>query len=434
MSSKETKEVAVSAAKAAVEAYGPPTRVILRVIFILLVVIGLLWVISKITGIILLLVLSIFFAYLVSPLVEFLRQPREIGNRMIAIPKVAAISLAYLIILAAIALAVFVVLPSLSNQFPEFVNQSKAYWKSVGEKTPQIVDDWRLRRLPRPVANAVNNAVPKVVEKVSQTGTEFAGAALGYLVYLPWLILIPILAFFLLKDADSFRRSALLMLPRGRWRWRGDEFFQDVNSTLAAYIRAQLTACLFIGVVCAIGFTLLGLPGGLVMGFIAGVFEFVPLAGPLVVAIMAAILAILHAGPFSAFLVLLFLGVLRIVHDYFIYPRLIGQGIHLHPLAVIFAILAGEKLAGVAGIFLAIPLVAILTVSYRHWLEHRGSEGFADLLEPTPAAAVTDETPPTPAAAAEVLEDELHSESTPEQMVRVRPDLTTGELEWPIKE
>ena len=347
MSDSDAKEVGASAAKAAVQAYGPPTRVVLRVIFILLIVIGLLWIISKITGIILLLVLSIFFAYLVSPLVEFLKRPRKIGPREIAMPKVAAIGLSYLIILATIAVAVFVVLPSLSNQYPEFVNQSKAYWKSVGEKAPQVVEEWRLRRLPGPVANALNNAVPKVVDEVSHTGTEFAASALGYLVYLPWLVLIPILAFFLLKDAESFRRSALLMLPRGRWRWRGDEFFQDVNSTLAAYIRAQLTACLFIGVVCALGFTLLGMPGGLVMGFIAGVFEFVPLAGPLVVAIMAAILATLHAGPFNAFLVLLFLGVLRIVHDYFIYPRLIGQGIHLHPLAVIFAILAGEKLAGV---------------------------------------------------------------------------------------
>jgi len=430
MPANETKEAAASAAKAAVEAYGPPTRVILRVIFILLIVIGLLWIISKITGIILLLVLSIFFAYFVSPLVEFLRRPRTFGKREVAIPKVAAISISYLIILAAIIVAVFVVLPSLSNQFPEFISQSKAYWKSAGEKAPQVVDEWRLRRLPKPVADAMNNAVPKVVDEVSQTGTEFAGALLGYLVYLPWLVLIPILAFFLLKDAEGFRRSALLMLPRGRWRWRGDEFFQDVNSTLAAYIRAQLTACLFIGFVCALGFTVLGLPGGLVMGFIAGVFEFIPLVGPLVVAIMAAILAILHAGPFNAFLVLLFLGVLRIIHDYFIYPRLIGQGIHLHPLAVIFAILAGEKLAGVAGIFLAIPLVAILTVSYRHWLEHRGSEGFADLLEPTPSL---DEAPATPVAT-ETLQNELNAESTPEQMVRARPDLTTGELEWPLEE
>ncbi len=422
MLANETKDAAASAARAG-EPHGPSTRVILRVIFILLIVLATLWVISKLTGIILLLVLSIFFAYLVSPLVEFIRRPRQFGERTIAIPKVAAIGLAYVVILAAIMFAIFVILPSLSNQFPEFVNQSKSYWKSFGEKAPQLVENWRLRRLPAPVLDAANKAVPKVVDSVSYTVTETATASLGYLVYVPWLVLIPILAFFLLKDAESFRRSALLMLPRGRWRWRGDEFFQDVNHTLAAYIRAQLTACLFIGVVCAIGFTLLGLPGGLVMGFIAGVFEFVPLAGPLVVAIMAAILATLHAGPFSAFLVLLFLGVLRIVHDYFIYPRLIGQGIHLHPLAVIFAILAGEKLAGVAGIFLAIPLVAILTVSYRHWLEHRGSEGFADLLEPN----APEEEPPT-------VPDELHAETTPEEMARSRPDLTTGELEWPLKE
>ena len=95
---------------------------------------------------------------------------------------------------------------------------------------------------------------------------------------------------------------------------------------------------------------------------------------------------------------------------------------------MIFAILAGEKLAGVAGIFLAIPVVAILTVSYRHWMEHRGSEGIADLLEPTPPA-------PVDAAKLEldpaVMGNELHAHTTPEQMERARPDLTTGELTMP---
>jgi predicted PurR-regulated permease PerM len=419
-----TKDTAATAARAAVEAsYGPSTRVVLRVIMVLLAVGVVIWVISKITGIILLLVLSIFFAYFVSPLVEFLRRQRTVGGRTIAIPKVVAIALSYLLILAVIVFAVFVILPTLSNQFPEFAGQAKGYWNTLGERTQQIVK--YSRRMPPPVVEAVNNAVPKVVDKVSETATEFATALLGYVVYIPWLILIPILGFFLLKDAEGFRRSALLMLPRGRWRWRGDEFFQDINSTLAAYIRAQLTACLFIGIVCSLGFTVLGLPGGLVMGVLAGVFEFVPLVGPLAIALLAALLAMFHAGPFNAFLVLLFLGVLRIVQDYVIYPRLIGQGIHLHPLAVIFAILAGEKLAGVAGIFLAIPVVAIVTVSYRHWMEHRGSEGIADLLEPSGADA---------AKAAEVAEataEELHAETTPEEMVRARPDLTTGELKMP---
>jgi predicted PurR-regulated permease PerM len=419
-----SKDTAATAAKAAVEAsYGPSTRVVLRVIIVLLAVGVVLWVISKITGIILLLVLSIFFAYFVSPLVEFLRRQRTVGGRTIAIPKVVAIALAYLIILAAIVFAVFVVLPSLGNQFPEFAEQAKSYWKTFGDRTQDIIK--YSRRMPPPVVNTVNDAVPKVVNKVSDTVTELATAALGYVVYIPWLILIPILAFFLLKDAESFRRSALLMLPRGRWRWRGDEFFQDINSTLAAYIRAQLTACLFIGIICSIAFTLLGLPGSLVMGLLAGVFEFVPLVGPVTIALLAGLLAMFHAGPFNAFLVLLFLGVLRIVQDYVIYPRLIGQGIHLHPLAVIFAILAGEKLAGVAGIFLAIPVVAIITVSYRHWMEHRGSEGIADLLEPNAAEAAK------AATVAAATAEELHSDSTPEEMERARPDLTTGELKMP---
>ena len=381
---------------------------------------------SKITGIILLLVLSIFFAYLVSPLVEFLRRPRKVGSRTIEIPKVIAIGLGYLIIAAAVVFAIFVLLPTLGNQFPLLASQAKAYWVALGERTQQLIEFSRSRRIPGPVVDAVNNAVPRVVENVSAGVTEFATAILGYVVYLPWLILIPILAFFLLKDAESFRRSALLMLPRGRWRWRGDEFFQDINSTLAAYIRAQLTACLIIGIVCSIGFALLGMPGSLVMGVLAGAFEFVPLIGPVTIALLAALLAMFHAGPFNAFLVLLFLGVLRIVHDYFTYPRLIGQGIHLHPLSVIFAILAGEKLAGVAGIFLAIPVVAIITVSYRHWLEHRGSEGLADLLEPN--------SPSDPAKVAQLAAqnaEDLHAESTPEEMVRSRPDLTTGELKMP---
>src|SRR5437763_1217106 len=153
-----------------------------------MIVTGVLWIISKITGIILLLVLSIFFAYLVSPLVEFLRRPRTIGKRTIAIPKVVAIVLSYLIILAVIVFAIFVLLPSFGNQFPEFANQAKLYWKSLGDKTQQIIEYSRSRRIPGPLVDAVNNAVPKVVENVSATATELVTAALGYVVYLPWLI------------------------------------------------------------------------------------------------------------------------------------------------------------------------------------------------------------------------------------------------------
>ncbi len=438
MSKQETNETVQTAARTAAEVAGPPNRVILRVVLLLLVVLVTLWITYKLTGVILLLVLSIFFAYLVSPLVDFIRKPRTIGERTIAIPRVVAIILSYIFILGAIVVAIYLILPSLSNQFPEFATQARGYWKTLGERSQQYNEFFRSRRIPAPVVDAINHQGQKLIGEAGTKASEVVAASLTYLAFLPWLILIPILAFFLLKDVDTFRRSALQMLPRGRWRWRGDEFFQDVNSTLAAYTRAQLTACLLIGIACAIGFSVLGMPGGLVMGLIAGVFEFVPLVGPLVIAIMAGLLALLHAGPFNAFLVLLFLGVLRIVHDYFTYPRLIGQGIHLHPLAVIFAILSGAEIGGIAGIFLAIPVVAILTVSYRHWMEHRGSEGLADLLEPTPATPALLETTDPSAITSSSDEDHNHRkpehpdlDTTPEDMARHRPDLTTGELKMP---
>lgn len=425
------------AAQVGVNATALHTRVVLRIILIVLAVAVVLWIIVKLTGVILLLVLSVFFAYFVYPLVEFLRRPVRLGKRELVMPRTAAIALAYLMIIAVVVIGIYLLAPRLGSQFPEFTEQARGYWASVGERTQGWVEYFRTHRMPGPLLDAINKAIPNVIEKVSATVSEVLGSMAGWLIYIPWLVLIPILSFFFLKDADAFRRSALQMLPKGRWRWRGDEFFQDVNRTLAAYIRAQLTACLFIGVVCAIGFTVLGLPSPLVLGLIAGVCEFIPLVGPLAIALIAAAAALLHAGPFSAMIVLLFLGVLRIVQDYIVYPRLIGQGIHLHPLAVIIAILSGAELAGIAGIFLAIPVVAILTVSYRHWLEHRGSEGLADLLESAPSPTVEElATAELAATADHQVRDasQLDAATTPHEMARERPDLTTGELKMPAEE
>src|SRR5262245_31024667 len=409
----QTKETAVAA--------WVQTRMVLRIITILLVVAAVLWVIYKLTAVLLLLVLSIFFAYLVAPLVDLVQQPLRLGQKELRIPRGLAIGIVYVVLFVSIGLAIYLLAPQLSAQFPEFKQQASSYYKTISGTADRVTQYFKGHRMPEGVVKAVNESVLGLVAKGGEIVTVAFEKMVGLLIFLPWLILIPILAFFLLKDADSFRRSVLAMLPRGRLRWRGDEFFQDINETLAAYIRAQLIACVLIGVVCSLGFWLIGFPSPLVLGLIAGVCEFVPLVGPLLVAILALVLALAHSGFGMAFVALLFLGILRIVHDYVTYPRIIGQGIHLHPLAVILAILAGAEIAGVAGIFLAIPVIAILTVSYRHWLEHRGSETIAEVIE-------------------DVVESDVESElasahptttTTADEMARARPDLLTGELKPP---
>ncbi|HYY99653.1 MAG TPA: AI-2E family transporter, partial [Pyrinomonadaceae bacterium] len=350
-----------------------------------------LWVFYALTGILLVIVLAIFFAYLIAPLVELVRRPFDARGRARLMPRGAAIGVVYLAIFGSLGVAAWVLTPRLGAQMAEIATNAPTYLTNARTRAASLNKIYEDLSLPPAVRNAANESVTRVINDVGGyiTGQGFEGL-LSLLGYLPWLVLVPILAFFFLKDADSFRQSALMMLPQGRIRWRGDELFQDINSTLAAYIRAQLIACLIIGTVCTAGFAVFNVRYALVLGVLAGLLEFIPLLGPLVVAVVAATVAGFDSGT-KAVAVLVFLGVLRIVQDYVLYPRIIGSGIHLHPLAVILAILAGHELAGVAGIFLAIPVIAVLTVTYRHWLEHRGSAGLvAELLKPaeTPAAAV----------------------------------------------
>jgi predicted PurR-regulated permease PerM len=109
---------------------------------------------------------------------------------------------------------------------------------------------------------------------------------MGALSYVPWLLLIPILSFFLLKDAASLRRTIVTALPH-HGQLRGHRLFEELNATLAAYIRAQLVACVLVGSLCGAGFAVLGIPYSVLLGVLAGVLEFILLVGPLVLATVA---------------------------------------------------------------------------------------------------------------------------------------------------
>ena len=374
-----------------------------------------LWVFYALTGILLVIVLAVFFAYLIAPLVELVRKALSTpGGEERLLPRWLAISVVYVAIFGSLGVGAWVLTPRLGTQMADIATNAPQYLMNARTRAERLNRLYEDLNLPPSVRRAANDAVTRGLNEVGAyvTGHGFENAV-SLLGYLPYLVLVPILAFFFLKDADSFRRSALMMLPQGRIRWRGDEFFQDINSTLAAYIRAQLIACLIIGTVCTAGFAVFGVRYALVLGLVAGMLEFIPLLGPLVVAVIAGTVAGFDSMT-KALAVLVFLGVLRIVHDYFVYPRIIGSGIHLHPLAVILAILAGHELAGVAGIFLAIPVIAVLTVTYRHWLEHRGSAGLvAELLKPAETPAAPGDPQATPAAA--------QTPSTPADATRPEP-------------
>jgi predicted PurR-regulated permease PerM len=333
-----------------------------------------LWTLYRLAGILLLLVLAVFFAYLVAPLVEKLRRALTVRGRRLVLPRPAAIGAVYVLVFGTIAAVCVLVMPILDDQLGQLAREVPGYVARVQALWQSWLTGYKTHALPQEVRDALDRATRQAV---TAGGTYLTNELLprlaGWLVYLPWLILVPILAFFLLKDAEILRKSALRILPRGDLRSRGDVFLVELNDTLAAYIRAQVTASLLVGMVCTTGFLVIGVPYAVVLGITAGLLEFIPLAGPLTIGVLATGFAAFHSlGQAAA--VLAFLVVVRVVQDYVVYPKLVGTGIHLHPLAVILAILCGAELGGLAGIFLAIPAVAVISVAYRHFRDHRAAE------------------------------------------------------------
>src|SRR5437868_10631377 len=198
---------------------------------------------------------------------------------------------------------------------------------------------------------------------------------INILTFMPCLLHIPILSFSLLNNVNLLRLSFLRSFPAGRWRGRAEAVMADVNTTLAAYTRAQLISCLVVGLICTLGFYVIGLKYALLLGIIAGIFEFVPLLGPITIGAIVIVTAAFSDDPWKALYVAVFLVVQRVLQDYLIYPRIVRDGIHMHPLVIILSVLAGEQVAGIPGVFVSIPVVAVATVIYRHVVEHRGNHG-----------------------------------------------------------
>jgi len=371
--------MAISMSQTATEP-ASPLRVILQSLLIVGGIAFGVWVLHRLASVVLVLVLASLFAYVIAPLVQLAQRPVRLAGRSHRLPRGMAIGLVYVILAGGVSTGGALLLPSATQQVDDMLAHAPAYAQSIFTWQGGWTRYYERLRIPPALRRSIDKSVVAASEDAITSARGSGLALMGALSGLPWFVLIPIVAFFLLKDATSFRRTIVLALPH-RVRLRGHRLFEELNAALAAYIRAQLLACLLVGTMCGLGFAVLGIPYPVVLGVLAGVLEFIPLVGPLLLAIVAALVAGLHA-PRLALWAVGFLGVLRILEDYVVYPRLIRRGLHLHPLAVIVAVLAGAELDGVAGMFLAVPAVAIASVVCRHWLEWRT----ADVVVDAPAA------------------------------------------------
>jgi predicted PurR-regulated permease PerM len=209
----------------------------------------------------------------------------------------------------------------------------------------------------------VGMAVTRVLAEVTASGQALF-AALAY------LLLIPVVTFYLLRDWDVLVRNVHALVPRSV-EATVVRLTRECDAVLAQFLRGQLLVMFGLAFIYTIGLRIVGLDSAFLIGMLAGLVSFVPYLGFIVGIVLAGFAALIQYGDAVHLLyVVAVFGVGQLIEGFVLSPWLVGDRIGLHPVAVIFAVMAGGQLFGFFGVLLALPVAAVILVLLRHSHEH----------------------------------------------------------------
>lgn len=303
---------------------------------------------------------SMVLAYLGDPLADRL-EAYGLSRRL-------AVSVVFLLLTLIVVLTLLLVVPILGRQLGQLIESLPAVLNWVQQTVvPRIQSLTGLD-----LSTDIDQMRQAIVDNWKETGT-FAASLLAQasrsgLALVAWignLALIPVVTFYLLLDWDILVAKVRGALPR-RWEPTAVRLAGQCDEVLSAFLRGQLIVMLCLGVIYAVGLTLLGVRFGLLIGMLAGLASIVPYLGVIVGISVAGVVAFFQFGDWLILLgVAAVFGFGQLVESVVLQPKLLGDKIGLHPVAVIFAVLAGGNLFGFTGVLLALPAAAVIMVLLR---------------------------------------------------------------------
>jgi predicted PurR-regulated permease PerM len=314
---------------------------------------------------------AIFFAYLMSPLVNSLAKVLRSRGGAIAVIYVLLLGL---VVLFFVAMGPRVTREGarLGHSIPALLDQL-----SSGQIAEQLQQQhgWN-RATTEFVQSFLVSHRDEITDLAQRVGLRVADVAKQ-----AWLlVVVPLLSIFFLKDGRVFSDFLLSAIQSRPQREFLENVLNDLNQMLAHFIRAQLTLAALSLVVYSGILWILGVQYSLVLGTIGGVLEFIPVVGPLAAGLIIVSVALLTSYQHWVGLVI-FLVIWRGIQDYVSSPRIMGESMELHPLAAIFGVMAGGEVAGILGIYLSIPVMASLRIVFRRWRLYAEKKKFGPLTE-----------------------------------------------------
>lgn len=295
-------------------------------------------------------------AYVSHPLV------RQLEKR--DMPRTGAILVTYAIVTCVLLIIIYAALPSLTKE----LEQIGAGLPEKGEQLEEAVRDTLSKIRRSQLADMAGHLVDVIFRRV-EVITGALAKKLTDLIFSLFgsvfnVVLAPFLAFYILRDIDTIRESVISWLPKA-WREHAIELAQRIDHVVGGFIRSQLIVSLVIGTSVAGGLMLLGVKYALFLGVLTGVADIIPYFGPVVSAVPAIAIALMQS-PMKAVYALVLLVIVQQLESGLIAPKIVGDQVGLHPLSVIFAVLAGGELMGIFGMLVAVPVAATVKVIFTY--------------------------------------------------------------------
>lgn len=325
---------------------------------------GLIWLVAQLSPILMPFLAAILLAYLGDPLVDRLET--------VKLPRAVAVSLVFLLLFGLLTGMVLVLFPMLEQQIsllikriPEMIEWGKSTllpWL----QTRFAGQDWLE---PDKISDMLKANWSSAGGLLSHVFGSITASGMAILAMLANLLLIPVVTFYLLRDWDHMVAAIHDLMPRKAAPKVG-ELAAEVDRVLAAFFKGQLLVMVSLALIYSVGLTLAGLELALLIGLLAGVVSFVPYLGLITGLLMAGVAALFQFGePMALIWVALVFGIGQVLESAVLTPIFVGDRIGLHPVAVIFAVMAGGQLFGFTGVLLALPVAAVIVVFIRHFNE-----------------------------------------------------------------
>jgi predicted PurR-regulated permease PerM len=300
---------------------------------------------------------SILFAYLINPVVRFL-QRHSLFFKNLRGPHVVEAYLAFIVLLA---LVFHGLAPEFHKHPTRFVNQMSglADRVSTGEIADELGSDFGLSDGQAFGIKTFLQQHRTSIDSMMQEIERFASTAIA------GMLVIPILAIFFLSDGEKLANQLIHLISTGESHESARALIAELHVMLQHYIHAKVVLGLLSLTFCTATMVVLGYSNALTLGALAGILEFIPVAGWMIAAATIVIVGVLGHSHWIWMLILV--CVWRLLMDYWISPRVMGHELEIHPLLAIFAVMVGGAVGGIVGIYLSVPIVATLRVSYRRF-------------------------------------------------------------------